>query len=107
MGRFVLSQKGSTYRFELQAGNYEPILQSETYESKSAAENGIESVRKNSQRDDGFEVKVAKNGQHYFVLKATNGQVVGQSEMYSSESACQNGIESVQKNAPDAEVVEK
>ncbi len=106
MGRFVLKQNGSQYRFELQAGNYEPILQSETYESKSAAENGIESVRKNSERDGAFEVKTSKSDQHYFVLKSTNGQVVGQSEMYSSEAACNNGIESVKKNAPDAEVVE-
>lgn len=106
MGRFVLTQKGSQYHFVLQAGNYEPILQSEVYESKSAAENGIESVRKNSQRDGAFEVKVAKNGQYHFVLKATNGQPIGQSELYSSEAACQNGIASVQKNAPDAEVVE-
>lgn len=107
MGRFVLTQKGTQWRFELQAGNYEPILQSETYESKSSAENGIESVRKNAARDGAFEVKVAKNGQHYFVLKSTNGQVVGQSEMYSSEASCNNGIASVQKNAPDAEVVEQ
>ena len=107
MGRFVLVEKAGKYRFQLQAGNYEPILQSETYESKAAALNGIESVRKNSQRDGAFEVKTAKNGQTYFVLKSTNGQVVGQSEMYSSESGCSNGIASVTKNAADAEVVEQ
>ena len=106
MGRFVLTVKGDQYHFVLQAGNYEPILQSEKYESKAAALNGIESVRKNSAREGAFETKVAKNGESYFVLKATNGQVVGQSEMYSSASGCNNGIESVKKNAPDAEVVE-
>lgn len=107
MGKFLLTQNGDNWRFVLKAGNGEPILQSETYESKAAANNGIESVRKNSARDGAFEVKVAKNGEHYFVLKATNGQVVGQSEMYSSASACENGIESVKKNAVEAEVVEQ
>lgn len=107
MGRFVLTQKGSQFHFVLQAGNYETILQSETYESKSAAVNGIESVKKNSQRDGAFETKTAKNGKFHFVLKATNGQVVGQSELYNSEAACKNGIESVQKNAPKADTVEK
>ncbi|MGD8697056.1 MAG: YegP family protein, partial [Gammaproteobacteria bacterium] len=46
------------------------------------------------------------DGRHYFVLKATNGQVVGQSQMYKTESGCANGIASVTKNAPDAAVVE-
>ena len=40
-----------------------------------------------------------------FDLKASNGEVIATSEVYSSESACKNGIESVRKNAPDAEVV--
>jgi uncharacterized protein len=106
MGTFKLVQKGSQWHFNLLAGNHEPILHSEMYESKSAAENGIASVRKNSQREGAFEIKKAKNGSDYFVLKATNGQVVGQSEMYSSMSGCSNGVESVKKNAPDAEVKE-
>ena len=39
-----------------------------------------------------------------FDLKATNGQVIATSEVYSSEAACRNGIASVQKNAPAAAV---
>ena len=106
MGTFKLVESNGKWRFSLLAGNNEPILQSETYESKSAAENGIESVRKNAAREGAFEIKEAKNGDSYFVLKASNGQVVGQSEMYSSDSGCKNGIESVKKNAADAEVKE-
>ncbi len=106
MGKFKLTQKGSQWHFNLLAGNHEPILHSEVYETKAAAQNGIESVRKNSARDGAFEVKTAKNGQHYFVLKSTNGQVVGQSEMYPALATADKGIESVKKNAIDAEVVE-
>lgn len=106
MGRFVLSSNTSGWHFELQAGNHEPILHSEKYESKQAAENGIESVKKNSEREGAFEMKESSNGKHYFVLKATNGQVVGQSEMYESAAGAKNGVASVQKNAADAEVVE-
>lgn len=54
-----------------------------------------------------FELKDASNGKSYFVLKATNGQVVGQSQMYASEASCKNGIESVKKNAPDAVPAER
>jgi uncharacterized protein YegP (UPF0339 family) len=39
-----------------------------------------------------------------FDLKATNGQVIATSEVYSSDAACKNGIASVQKNAPAAAV---
>ena len=106
MGTFKLFNKNGKWNFNLLAGNNEPILHSEIYESKKAAENGIESVVKNSKRDGAFEVKEAKNGQIYFVLKSTNGQIVGQSEMYKSQSGCKNGIESVQKNAVSAKVVE-
>lgn len=104
MGIFKLNQKGTQWHFNLLAGNYEPILQSEVYETKASAENGIASVRKNSQRDGAFEIKIGKNGKYYFVLMATNGQIIGQSEMYASEAACKNGIASVKINAPDAEV---
>ncbi len=39
-----------------------------------------------------------------FDLKAGNGQVIATSEVYSSDAACKNGIESVKKNAPIAAV---
>ena len=39
-----------------------------------------------------------------FNLEASNGQVIGTSEVYTSEAACRNGIESVKKNAPVAKI---
>ncbi len=53
-----------------------------------------------------FNRKEAKNGSTYFNLKASNGQVIGSSEMYSSTSAMENGIASVKKNAPKASTVD-
>ena len=41
-----------------------------------------------------------------FVLTATNGQTIGKSEMYSRSSGMENGIASVKKNAPDAQVAD-
>lgn len=48
-----------------------------------------------------FEVKVAKNGQFYFNLKAGNGEIILSSEMYKAKASCMNGIASVKKNAAD------
>lgn len=107
-GSFVI-EKGSTgkFRFNLRAGNNEIILTSESYEAKSGAENGIASVRTNSQDDARFTRKTAKDSSPYFVLTAANGQVIGTSEMYSSTAARDNGIASVRTNAPTAVVVDK
>ena len=99
---------GGAFRFNLKAGNHETILTSETYSSRAAAENGIDSVRRNGVDDGNFDRKTAKDGSAYFTLKSpANGQVIGKSEMYSGESAMENGISSVQKNAIDAKVVDK
>ena len=48
-----------------------------------------------------FVIKPAKND-FMFNLKAGNGEVIATSETYSSLKACQNGVASVQKNAPIA-----
>lgn len=53
-----------------------------------------------------FEIYTDKSGKFRFRLKASNGQVIATGEAYSSKSACLNGVESIKKNAPDAEVVE-
>lgn len=48
-----------------------------------------------------FEVYKDKRGEFRFRLKAGNGQTILASEGYSAKSGCNNGIESVKKNAPD------
>ncbi|GGH04194.1 YegP family protein [Pedobacter zeae] len=104
MGKFVITKRSNgEYQFNLKAGNGQVILSSEGYAAKSSCENGIESVKKNAKDDSKFERKTSSNCKYYFSLKATNGQIIGSSEMYESTSARDNGIESVQKNAPDAE----
>jgi uncharacterized protein YegP (UPF0339 family) len=66
--------------------------------------NGVKSVMKNAADAKRFDAKVAKNGKFHFNLKAGNGQVIGKSEMYESQSSCDNGIASVKKNAPGATI---
>ena len=107
-GKFVCSKsKDGQDFFVLKANNGQVILQSERYKSKKSCANGIESVRKNSQDENRFECRTAKDGRTYFVLKAGNGQEIGRSQMYKSDSGCKNGMKSVAKNAADAAVVEE
>jgi uncharacterized protein YegP (UPF0339 family) len=105
MGKFeVKKDRAGKFRFNLKAGNGQVILSSEAYNTKSACDNGIESVRKNCSNDARFERTKAKNGKPRFNLKANNGQVIGSSQMYASTSSMENGISSVKKNAPKAKV---
>jgi uncharacterized protein YegP (UPF0339 family) len=105
-GRFEIKESaGGKFIFNLKAGNGQIILSSESYETKQGAEKGIESVRKSALDDNRYERKTAKNGEAFFILKAGNGEPLGRSETYSSVSAMDNSVESVKKNALDAEVV--
>jgi uncharacterized protein YegP (UPF0339 family) len=105
MGKFVISTRANgDCQFVLKASNGQVILASQGYASKASCESGVESVRKNAQDADRFEKCTSSNGKFYFNLKATNGQIIGTSEMYESEASRDNGIDSVMRNAPDATV---
>ena len=53
-----------------------------------------------------FEVFKDKSGEFRFKLKAPKGEIIATSEGYKSKASCLEGIESVKKNAPKADVVE-
>lgn len=120
MGKFVVKNVKSGIKFDLKAGNGEIIATSEVYTSESACKNGIESVRKNApianlenQTEENyetvtnpkFEMYTDKAGEYRFRLKARNGEIIAVSEGYKAKASCLNGIESVRKNAPDADIV--
>ena len=107
MGKFeIKTRKNGEFQFNLKATNGQVILTSEGYKTKASCLNGVESVKKNCQDEKRFEIKEASNGKPYFNLMATNGQIIGSSQMYASTVNMKNGIASVMKNAPDAEVVD-
>ena len=104
-GKFELKKsKNDKYYFNLLAGNGQVILTSEMYEAKASAVNGIESVKKNSGDAGKYDKLTGKDGSPYFTLKAANGQVIGQSQMYASAATRDAGIQSCMANGPSAAV---
>jgi len=91
-------------RFNLKAENGEKILHSEGYVSSSGCDRGITSVRTNSPIDDRYDRRKSTNGQYYFVLKASNGEIVGTSETYTTSVSRENGIDAVKRVGPSAPV---
>jgi len=98
-GWFELNKSSDgQFRFLLKAANAETVLTSELYKARASAESGIASVQANCANDARYEKKTATNGKPYFNLKAANGQVIGTSQMYGSESARDDGIASAKAN---------
>ena len=92
------------FHFNLKAAKGQIILSSQGYADKAGVQGGIASCQANGPSDDSFEKKDSSKGEPYFVLKAKNGQVIGNSEMYSTTAARDNGIESVKKNRPSSDI---
>src|SRR6187455_1531457 len=96
----ILRKAGGQFYFHLRAtGNNEIILQSEGYEAKAGCISGIESVKANAGDESRYSKLESKNGQWYFTLKAANGEVIGTSELYTSASNRDHGIELVKSQA--------
>ncbi|SEE49816.1 hypothetical protein SAMN04487765_2828 [Tenacibaculum sp. MAR_2010_89] len=102
----ITKRVNNEFMFNLKAGNGEIILTSEGYDNKQGCKNGIISVKENAPEDNNYEKKTASNGKYYFVLKALNNKVIGKSQMYTSTSGRDKGIESVKDNGPSADTVD-
>lgn len=121
MSKFVIRTVASGVKFDLRAANGQVIATSEVYDTQASCLRGIESVRKNApvaylenQTEEGwtakahpkFEMYQDKAGQFRFRLKARNGKIIAISEGYTTRASCENGIDSVRKNADLAEIEE-
>lgn len=86
----------------------------------AACKKGIGSVAKNApaaaiedqtaegyttEKHPKFEIYKDNAGEFRFRLKSTNGQIIATGEGYTTHANCLKGVESVKKNAVDAEIV--
>lgn len=121
MGKFIIRQDEAGMKFDLLAVNRETIASSDFYNSKASCLKGIASVAKNAplaavedqtlksykkEINPKFEIYKDQKGEFRFTLKAKNGQIIVVSEGYKAKASCKNGIESVRKNAVNAEIIE-
>lgn len=121
MSKFLIRRVASGIKFDLKAANGQTIATSEVYDTRASCLRGIESVRKNAPLagtenhtaetweklpHPKFEMYLDKAGQYRFRLKARNGKIIAFSEGYTTKASCENGIQSVRKNADVAEIEE-
>lgn len=118
MSNFTIREVKSGLKFDLRAGNGEIIAVSEVYSGRAACQKGIQSIRAcapeaaledqttfdQKEKCPKFELYADKRGHFRFRLKAANGRIIAVSEGYTTKAGCLNGIESVRKNAPVAQL---
>ena len=119
MGKFVVKATEKGARFNLVASNGQVIATSQTYKALRSCLGGVDSVRVNApvaaiedqtqedwtkEKCPKFQVYLDKAGEFRFRLLAKNGQNICHGEGYTQLRSCLSGIESVRKNAVDAEV---
>ena len=122
MGKFVVTEVKTGVKFNLKANNGQVIAASQVYKTFETCKKGINSIKKNApiakiedQTVEGFKVEknpkweiyTDKAGEFRFRLKARNGQIICAGEGYKQMSGLKNGMESIIKNAPDAEIVKE
>ena len=122
MGKFVVTEVKTGVKFNLKANNGQVIAASQVYKTFETCKKGINSIKKNApitkiedQTVEGFKVEknpkweiyTDKAGEFRFRLKARNGQIICAGEGYKQMAGLKNGIESIIKNAPDAEIVKE
>ena len=96
VGRFeVFKGLDSKHYFHLRARNGEIVLQSQGYSSNAKATAGVASVQSNGLVAARYTVLNAVDGRFYFVLKATNGQVIARSQLYATKYNAERGVETV------------
>lgn len=99
IGKYVIGKaKNGEHYFNLKATNGQVILTSVMFPSMADCLKGIESVREICVDDNSFERKKSSNNKPYFNLKASNGHILGKSEMYEAIANMEKGISSVKKN---------
>ena len=103
-GSFELKKSRGQFRFNLKATNGKVILTSSGYKNKRSAMSGIEAVRKSAKKTDQYDRRTAQDGYPYFLLRSNRGQIIGRSETYTRNTAMENGITSVRRNAARARI---
>lgn len=104
---FLLSKSpDQRYSFVLRAENNETVLTSQKYWTKAGAQGGIQAVRDNSADESRYERKQAPDRTYFFILKAGNGEKIGESKTYPYLDALDRAIATVKRIARRAVVEE-
>ncbi|MXR37132.1 YegP family protein [Craterilacuibacter sinensis] len=106
-GKFEVSKsKNGKYLFNLKAGNGQIILTSQLFDSLHHAIEAAQYLQSEPKLDARIRRKISTVGDPYFSVLGRGDKVLARSEMYSSSSAMERGIDSLLDHAPTAQVID-
>ncbi len=109
VGKWIISSTvnadgESVYYFELFANNGEKLLSSEEYTTYIGAVNGIQTHKKNIEKDN-FRITLTKRGDYIYKLLNGNDQLLCLGEHYKTKRLCQNAVDSVKRFSANSPVL--
>lgn len=102
MFKILLIKNKALVAFEFKTPNNQLLFTSNYYASKEQALAVIEAIKDNTHYK--YERKTNVDGKFYFVINANNREIIGKSQVYSSEAGMENGINTMKKNIPSAAI---
>ena len=106
MGIFIVKKENGHYYVTLKVKGGHIMLNSIKHLSKSSCKNGIEIIRANASDNLKYEYKKTFDGKFYFRLKSVHGEVLGNSKIYETAEHRNIGIQTVQRIAPFAGILD-
>jgi uncharacterized protein YegP (UPF0339 family) len=103
-GKYTLHPTGTEFHWVLKARDAQTMLSSQMYSAKASAEEGIAACRINSAIDARYERLAAHDKRPYFVLRAANGEIIGASQIYSTDAGREKGIALCKESGPLATI---
>lgn len=94
------------FYFVLELTGGEILLTSEPYNFRIACLKAIHSARTASLLLKNYDKGMATNGQHFFVLRDADGEILARSEFFADLSEMEEMLAKVRKDAPKAELKE-
>ncbi|TIC83108.1 YegP family protein [Crenobacter intestini] len=106
-GKFEISASSNgKFLFNLKARNGQVILTSQLFDSLHHAVEAAQALQQDNKLADRIHRKVSTAGEPYFSIHGDGDKVIARSQMYSSNTAMEKGIDSVLEHAPQALLVD-
>lgn len=90
--------KDNEYYFRLTSESGQVLLKSVRFNDRKEVEEIFRDLNNIQNKQYAFERKTNHNGKFLFNLKAENGQLIGSSQLYSSEAGMENGIKNLKNS---------
>ena len=100
----IQKDREETYRFIVKSEEGHALLESVAFRDSGSARKTLRELKGRIRYPGSFERRTDHNGRFQFTLKDAHGQIVGHSQLYTSEAGMENGITHTQNQISDGKL---